>query len=630
MMPIADISYLTTLCVILDAMLKDLTEPPGAEALERFFIYAMLWSVAGVLENADRDKVDKFLRNMTSNMPEATAPDTVFEFAVDVTSSSYEWTHWGSRIPSWAYEAPNASMSVGENLSNDFATLLIPTIDSVRTEYNMDLSISATRPTLLVGGPGTAKTSIILQVLGKQDPSAMAIKKLSFSSATTPSIYQRSIEGSVEKRQGKTFGPPGGKRMCVFIDDISMPLINPWGDQITLEIVRQLIEQGGLYSLDKPGDMKLIIDLLFFGAMLHPGGGKNDIPNRAKRHFHVMNVTLPSAASINMIFGSMLAAKFSPSDPDKNAAVWEVAGKLVELTIEVWDKTKTKMLPTPAKFHYIFNLRDLSRVFQGVFMCDTHETIVSDVFLLQLWKHECQRVFSDRLVDHKDKGWFNTTIDGMLENTFGATGTEAKATCYFIDYLREGPVDPETDEVGPAPKVYEMIPSLEEVKKITVDYMGKFNESFKLLAMNLVFFADALEHMMRITRLFAISRGSALLVGVGGSGKQSLTRLGAYIGQATFFQITITKMYNATNLLEDFKPLYRRAGVMGKPAVWLMTDKEVKEESFLEYINIFLNTGELPNLFARDEYDIIIGEIGPVYESIFKGSEPTQDDLWAF
>ena len=627
-MDIADISYLTTMCTLINALLKDLTDAPSEAALERFFMYALMWSLAGVLENDDRAKVDRFLRNMTNNLPEATAPDTVFEFLVD--NASYEWTHWGAKIPQWTYEPPNANMSVGDNLSNDFSSILIPTIDSTRTEYNMDLSISASRPILLVGGPGTAKTSIILQVLGKQDPAAMAIKKLSFSSATTPTIYQRTIEGSVEKRQGRTFGPPGGKRMCVFIDDISMPLINEWGDQITLEIVRQLIEQGGLYNLDKPGEWKSIVDLLFFGAMLHPGGGKNDIPNRAKRHFHVMNVTLPSVASINQIFGSMIAAKFSPSDPQKNNEVWEISTKLVEITIEIWDKVKTKMLPTPAKFHYIFNLRDLSRVFQGVFAADTHETITSDVFLLQLWKHECSRVFADRLVDHKDKGWFNTTIDKVLEEHFGATGGSAKEMTYFVDFLREGEVDPVTDEVGPAPKVYEMVPDLATVKNLCYEYMGKFNESFKLLKMDLVLFADALEHLMRVTRLFSLSRGCALLVGVGGSGKQSLTRLSAYIGQCTFFQVTITKMYNATNLLEDFKPLYRRAGVQGKGAVFLMTDKEVKEESFLEYINIFLNTGELPNLFPRDELDAIIGEIGPVYEGIFKGSEPTQDDLWAF
>lgn len=66
--------------------------------------------------------------------------------------------------------------------------------------------------------------------------------------------------------------------MCVFVDDVSMPAINEWGDQVTNEIVRQLLEQGGFYGLDKPiGDMKLVVDTCYLAAMNAPGQSLSDV-----------------------------------------------------------------------------------------------------------------------------------------------------------------------------------------------------------------------------------------------------------------------------------------------------------------------------------------------------------------
>ena len=76
---------------------------------------------------------------------------------------------------------------------------------------------------LFVGDTGTSKTATISSFLGELDKDTYSLLNVNFSSRTTSLDVQRNIEANVEKRTKEIYGPPSGKRLILFLDDMNMP-----------------------------------------------------------------------------------------------------------------------------------------------------------------------------------------------------------------------------------------------------------------------------------------------------------------------------------------------------------------------------------------------------------------------
>ncbi|GLD50869.1 dynein heavy chain 8, axonemal [Lates japonicus] len=594
----------------------------GSRHMERLFVFCLMWSLGALLELEDRDKLEIYIRAHESSIdvPQTQPGETMFEYMVNPKG---EWCHWNNHVGEYIYPSDHVP---------DYASILVPNVDNTRTSFLLETIAKQRKAVLLIGEQGTAKTVMIKSYMKKYDPETDLSKSLNFSSATEPIMFQRTVESYIEKRIGSTYGPPGGRRMTIFVDDINMPIVNEWGDQITNEIVRQMMEMSGMYNLDKPGDFTTVVDVQMLAAMIHPGGGRNDIPQRLKRQFTVFNCTLPSNTSIDKIFGIIGCGYFNACRKFKHE-ISDMVKCLVSAGRILWQWTKVKMLPTPSKFHYIFNLRDLSRIWQGMLNIKAEEC--DDIStLLALFKSECTRVIADRFICAEDREWFEKAVTRVIqEHVDPSLVPDLHPEPYFVDFLRDAPEptgEEEDDACFDAPKIYELVPSFEFLSEKLMMYQTQHNEIVRGSSLDLVFFTDAMTHLVKISRIIRTDNGNALLVGVGGSGKQSLTRLASYIAGYSIFQITLTRTYNISNFMDDLKLLYKTAGAEGKGITFIFTDNEIKDEAFLEYLNNVLSSGEVSNLFAKDEIQEITQNLISVMKKEFPRVPPTFDNLYDY
>mmetsp|Transcript_53278 Transcript_53278/g.159518 ORF Transcript_53278/g.159518 Transcript_53278/m.159518 type:complete len:3881 (-) Transcript_53278:473-12115(-) len=583
--PQGDMELCKQLCILLDSFLPTSTwETTSERDIECLFIYCLIWSVGALLDQDCRRKFSEFLKGISSDIiPE----DTLHEYYYSL--EEHKWMKWETRVPEYAEPKPFF-----------FHHVVVPTSLSV-LHGDMLERLAPSRPILFVGESGNGKTLAVENYTSSLPADKYASTVLvNMSSRTSARDVQQNIEANVEKRLGSTYGPAAGKHLFVFIDDMNMPKVDAYGTQQPIAFLLTLLDHGFIYSREKEIQQRHIKDLNFIAAMGPPSGARNPTDPRFLSRFSCFHMTNPDQEVLSSIYSKIIGSRMAHFSD----SVKEAASKVTSATLSLFSFIVAKLPPTPSKFHYIFTLRDLSRVFEG--LCSaTPDRIQNGEQIVRLWRNEAQRVFLDRLVSPEDAALAEGKLGDIINTTFSSSSKYAlQNPVVFGDFeqaaarIAEGFDDPRT---------YTDLGDLSTVRKIFDQVMESYNACASHRPLTLVLFEMALDHLVRITRIIRNKRGHALLIGVGGSGKQSLAKLAAYTCGYDTFEITLCRGYCETNFCEDLKELYKK--LCEGPVVFLFSDAHVLEEGFLEYVSNMLSMGIPPTLFDKDEKDAMCGKV---------------------
>eukprot|EP00958_Prasinococcus_capsulatus_P020419 scaffold2645_cov378-Prasinococcus_capsulatus_cf.AAC.24 len=237
---------------------KEQATPEGQSSMEKVipkaFVFAVVWSIGATCEGECRDLFDSALRERVSALQSKDhtgyptmnnirslkslhdpcllppAGQSVYDYALD----GGEWKEWTTLIPPFSITA-----------STPFASIIVPTRDTIRHMYVLDKLINNNSHVLAVGGTGTGKTLTICEKLMKNIPEHFIPTFMTFSARTSANQTQDILDATMEKRRKGVYGPPSGKRQIIFVDDLNMPHREKYFAQPPIELLRQWMDHEG-------------------------------------------------------------------------------------------------------------------------------------------------------------------------------------------------------------------------------------------------------------------------------------------------------------------------------------------------------------------------------------------------
>ena len=625
--------------------------PVNLLKLEHIVTFAVVWALGGSLTQKDnrdyRKEFSDWWKGEFSKPVKFKSKGTIFDYYVKIDESKADFEEWRSFMVKPAGDGEGKpeekKPAIDKNSANNLQTpnpfesvtafvdydgtipmqnITVPIPETISIKLITKSLIYEGHPTLMIGNAGSGKTQLIKGILkevraASKAPHEYYYLSINFNYYTDANSLQTMLEQDLVK-QGTTYGPKKGSqiKLIYFIDDLNMPKLDPYNTQSAIALLRQHLDHSHWYDITKQIPILKEIRNTQVIAAMNPTSGSFFVNPRYQRHFWTCAVSFPESSSLTIIYETFLRGHFSKF----KASIQEMTPQLIKAAIALHEKVSSQFKKTAVNFHYEFNFRHISNIFAGILQTQPHNFPDAEK-IIKLWFHESERIYADRLIEAVHiKGYTESALEivkkifakNVVQRHYQGDAPDPLIFCHF-------PQGYQND------KVYDISP-FNEVKKNVEGALEDHNE--EKVKMNLVLFEDAVKHVCRISRIISNTAGHALLVGVGGSGKQSLSKLSAYIKYYSVFSITVSKEYSVNDLKTDLIELYNKTGVKDDPFMFLLTDSHITNEKFLVSINDLLSSGEISDLYTEDDKSNIINLVRAKCKSEGKGD--TNDEIYQY
>lgn len=573
---------------------------------QQTFLYCFIWAFCSTLTNDGRKQMDPLLRGILyGTNVDYVKPNNFTLTRGQLFPEKYNFMdYYFDGIDTWwPWFTPKEDLSISANTL--VSNIIIPTKETGFILNWLNICVTNQIPLSLIGPTGTGKSATILNYMKNLDANKFVLNTINFSARSTSNQIQELVLSKLDKRRKGVYGPPLGRSCLIFFDDVAMPSRDTYGSQSALELLRQWMD--GVNWYDQDDASKIDIVDTYLNTAMGLIGGSNYIYPRFYRHTYVLAVDSFETTTLTHIFASIAKWHFGKRF-NENITQW--ASGLASAMSFTYLKAINLFLPTPEKMHYAFSLRDMTRIFQGIVqvppqaLCETNK-------LIRLWIHETYRTFHDRLIDTNDRNLLLELMAVATKDNFRVDLDEVMADLMLVN---DGDQSNSTELISniiygsfmdTEQRIYDEIIDLTEMELIVKAYLNEYNGESKS-PMNLIFFKNALEHLSRVCRILDMPRGNILLVGMGGTGRRSIVKFSTFIMNADLVQLEIGQKYSLTEWRDDMKKILLAAGLNTKSLVLLISDTQIKDETFIDDINSLLNTADIPNLFPPDEMSQIL------------------------